>query len=250
MTGCGGGVERRDAWGDQLAEPDSLGPPRAEHPAGDDPLVAGLGLAPAQVGEHGPGEHVGQLVGDAGQRVDHLVPHRADQPRSRAHGLGDDGRPPGHVGLAGVALGHVPAPRPEEPGDELDDGRVALERHVHHRGDGVAGDVVVGGTEPAAHDHAVGAGQGAAQGQDDPGLVVAHRLVEVGVHARRGQLLPEPGRVGVGDLAEEELGPDGDDLDPHPAARWAARRPSMTYWTPVKSVKATATHTPAVISAW
>ena len=85
------------------------------------------------------------------------------------------------------------------------------------------------GPEPTAHDHPVGAGQRGAQRQDDAGLVVAHRLVEVGVDAGGGELLADPGGVGVGDLAEEQLGPDGDDLDPHPARlRWRrARAPAV-----------------------
>ena len=34
----------------------------------------------------------------------------------------------------------------------------------------------------------------------------------------RGELLAEPLRVGVGDLTEEQLGADRDDLDPHALA--------------------------------
>ena len=50
-------------------------------------------------------------------------------------------------------------------------------------------------------------------------LVVPDGLVEVGVDPGGGQLLAEPGRVGVGDLAEQQLGADRHDLDPHrPAA--------------------------------
>ena len=50
---------------------------------------------------------------------------------------------------------------------------------------------------------------------DDAVVVVAHGLVEVRRHAVGGQVLAEPRRVGVGDLAEQELGPDRHDLDPH-----------------------------------
>ena len=45
-----------------------------------------------------------------------------------------------------------------------DDLGVTHERHVHDLGDGVTGDVVVGGPEPAAHHHPVAAGQGACAG--------------------------------------------------------------------------------------
>ena len=54
-----------------------------------------------------------------------------------------------------------------------------------------------------------------AQRVDDPGQVVAHLHLEVRVDARRGQLLADPRRVGVDDLAEQQLGADGDDLTAH-----------------------------------
>jgi len=59
--------------------------------------------------------------------------------------------------------------------------------------------------EAPADDHAVGARQRGAQRAHDPGVIVADGLVEVRVHARRGHLLAEPHRVGVGDLAEQQL---------------------------------------------
>ena len=44
----------------------------------------------------------------------------------------------------------------------------------------------------------------------------------------RGELLAEPLRVGVGDLAEQQLGADRDDLDPHVSHGRACGRPSST----------------------
>ena len=102
------------------------------------------------------------------------------------------------------------------------------------------------GPEPTADDDPVAAGQRGAEGQHDPLVVVPHRLVEVGGHADGGQVLPQPLRVGVGDLPEQQLGADRHDLDPHagqpgrpsagPAAAGprppAARRPSTKYWRP------------------
>ena len=73
------------------ASPDSLAPQRAQHPAGDDALLAGLGHAGAQVGQDGAVEHLGHLVGDAGDGVDDLVPQRADEAGRGAAHLGDDG---------------------------------------------------------------------------------------------------------------------------------------------------------------
>ena len=77
---------------------------------------------------------------------------------------------------------------------------------VHHLGDGLPGDVVLGGPEAAAHDDAVAAGQRGAQGEHDAVVVVPDGLVEVGGHAVGGQVLAQPGGVGVGDLAQQQLG--------------------------------------------
>ena len=51
--------------------------------------------------------------------------------------------------------------------------------------------------------------------EHDAVVVVPDGLVEVGGHAVGGQVLAEPGGVGVGDLAQQQLGADRHDLDPH-----------------------------------
>ena len=68
------------------------------------------------------------------------------------------------------------------------------------------------GPEAAAHDHGVGPRQRGAQPVDDAGVVVAHLGLEEAVDAAGGELLADPGRVGVDDLAEQQLGADGDDV--------------------------------------
>ena len=73
------------------ARPGLAHPPGADHPAGDDAReLAPLGHPALQVGDDGPLEHVGHLVGNAGDGVDDLVAHRADQARGGPLGLGDD----------------------------------------------------------------------------------------------------------------------------------------------------------------
>ena len=134
---------------------------------------------------------------------------------------------------------------PEEPGDDVDDLLVADQLDAHDVGDGLAGDVVLGRPQAAADDDPVAAGQGGAKGQRDPLVVVPHRLVEVRRDPGRGQAVAQPGRVGVGDLAQQELGAHRHDLDPHAPLSLNARRPSARYCTPVMTVSAAATQTTA-----
>ena len=234
-----GGVQRVDAVLQGFGQTGLTGAPRAQHAAGDDAaLLTRLGHAGAQIGQDAAFEHLGHLVGDAGDRVDDLVPDRADEAGRGAGHLGDDGRPPRHVGLARVVVRHGAAPGLEEAGDDVDDRLVAHERDIHDVRDGLPGDVVLGGPEPAAHDDAVAAGQRRAQGQRDAVVVVPHGLVEVGGNAVGGQVLAQPGGVGVGDLAQQQLGAHRDDLDSHgatlrAAGRCSALRPSSMYSAPV-----------------
>ena len=119
------------------------------------------------------------------------------------------------LGLAQVVARHGAAPSREhllDPGGHV---LVEVERYAEHLGDGLAGDVVLGRPQPAAADDGVASGQGLADGGDDPGLVVADLDLEVGVDAGQGQLLADPGRVGVDHLAEQQLGADGQDLAAH-----------------------------------
>src|SRR5664280_2896299 len=54
-----------------------------------------------------------------------------------------------------------------------------------------------------ADDHRVTTRQRGAKGQDDPLVIVAHVLVEVRRDTIRRELLTQPLRVGVGNLAEQ-----------------------------------------------
>ena len=147
---------------------------------------------------------------------------RADQTGRCADLLRDDRRALGDVGLAQVAVGHVTATRVEHPRDHLDDRLVAHEPHVHDLGDRLACDIVLGRAEAAAHDDGVTARQRGANGEHDALVVVADLGLEERVDARQRETLADPRRVGVDDLAEEQLGADGDDLTSH--GRHASRR--------------------------
>ena len=76
-------------------------------------------------------------------------------------------------------------------------------------------EVVLGRPEPAGHEHDVGPTERDLQHLDDPRDVVADRLVVQDVDPDRGEPFGDPPRVGVGDLTEQQLGPDADDLGPH-----------------------------------
>ncbi len=80
------------------------------------------------------------------------------------------------------------------------------------------------GPEAAAHDDRVGAFEQLAQALHHALEVVAHLAVLAGVDARRRELLADPRAVGVDDLAEQQLGADGEHVTPHRAH--PSRRPS------------------------
>src|SRR5690606_33366910 len=129
--------------------------------------------------------------------------------------VGDGRGAPGDEGLAHVVGRHAPAPGGEALEDAVGHLVVVLEGDAHDPGDGVAGDVVLGRPEPTADDHRGGAGQRELEGADDALEVVAHDLAVGVVDAGQGQLLADPGRVGVDDLAEQQLGADRHDLTAH-----------------------------------
>jgi hypothetical protein len=175
----------------------------------------GLSRSPLQVGEHRRAHHRLHLVGNAGYGVDHLVTDRADEAGCGAEGVRDEVGSLRPIGLALVRHRHVSAAAAEHGADLLDDRGVAHEADVHHLGDGLARDVVLRGPEATAHDDRVAARQRAADGEHHARLVVAHLGLEVGVDPGQRELLPDPRRVGVDHLSEQQLGADGDDLTPH-----------------------------------
>ena len=78
----------------------------------------------------------------------------------------------------------------------------------------------MGRPEAAADDHGVGVLEHPAQLGGDPADVVADLDLEQRVDAVGGEVLPEPRRVGVDDLAEQQLGPHRQHVAAHqPLAR-------------------------------
>ena len=70
----------------------------------------------------------------------------------------------------------------------------------------------------AAHDHRIGFLQQAPECTHHAAEVVADLAVVVRVDTRLGELLADPGTVGVDDLPEEQLGSDGEDVTAHRGA--------------------------------
>ena len=205
-------VELRDASAKRLREPGLALAPGAQHPALD---YRAQPRAAAQVGANGALEHLAQLVGHSRHRVDHLLAHRTDEPRGGARHLLDDRSAGGDIRLAQVVLRHPAPAGAEARPDALPDLWVALELHSHDLGDRLAGDVVLGGAEPPADDHRVAAREREAQTRHDAFVVVADLGLEMRVDAGERELLAEPGRVRIDDLAEQQLGADRHHLAAH-----------------------------------
>ncbi len=62
----------------------------------------------------------------------------------------------GHLSLAEVVLRHPTSTGLEHDANHVGNGVVGHEFDAHHGGDRITREVVVGGTEAAAHDHGVG----------------------------------------------------------------------------------------------
>ena len=86
---------------------------------------------------------------------------------------------------------------------------------THDLGDRLARDVVLGSAQATATNDGVSTLERRPQGRDDPRVVVAHLGLLETRDPHRRQLLTDPGRICIYDLAEQELGPDGQDLAVH-----------------------------------
>ena len=202
-----------DPVGDHLGQPGLRCAPRLQRAAHDDRRLTGPG---EQVREHVLADHQLHLVRHA--RAPRRRPCRRARPGHPARcrsGWGSARAPFGHVGLAQVVRRHVPAAGPEQRRDVLDELLPPLQLDAQELGDRLAGHVVLGGSEPAAHDDRVGIIEHLAHRADHPAQVVADLAVLHRVDADRGELLADPRGVRIDDLAEQELGADREDVSPH-----------------------------------
>ena len=214
---------------EQLGEPGFGVAPGPQHARADH---RGDARAPLQVGQHRGADHRAHLVRHPGHRIDHLVAEWADQPGRGARHLGDERGAIRNVGLAQVVGRHLAPARGEQRADLLGHLGAADQRNAHDLGDRLARDVVLGRPEPAAQDHRIAALERETDRGDDPPEIVADLGLEVRIDAGERQLLADPGRIAVDDLAEQQLGADRDHLathaalppDPPPAPRLCGRR--------------------------
>ncbi len=120
-----------------------------------------------------------------------------------------------HVGLLGVVGRHDDAAGGEalvEAGEEIG---VAMEREAEGGGDGLAGEVVLGGAEAAGEEDDVGAVEGGAGGVGEVLEVVADDGFEGDGDAEVVETGGEVERVGVLPVGGEHLGAGGDDFSDH-----------------------------------
>ena len=130
-------------------------------------------------------DHQLHLVGHAGHRVDDLVADRGADARARCRpSSGWARRRPGCRHWRRLLAGMSRPRPPNSARDPLDELLAPLELDAHDLGDRLAGDVVGGRPEPAAHDDRVGCVEQLAQRLDHAGEVVADLAVLVACRCR------------------------------------------------------------------
>ena len=194
MVGLPRAIERSDAPAEQLGQAGLALAPRAQHPAADD----GGGPRPAaQVGQDGTRRRSAAARGERRARRRATLSPIGQMSPGAVPGWGSwiAVRPGRHLGLAQVVRRHPPAPAVEHGRDPFGDLVVELQLDTHDPGDHVAGDVVLGRAQPAAHDDRVGAVQRRCAGPASMRSWLSPTVVgEVMVDAGQGQLLTDPRR--------------------------------------------------------
>lgn len=160
-------------------------------------------------------EHGEEFVGGAGEADDDFAVFSGDEAGGGSVGVFDWFGAGGALGLAVLVGGEGDAAGAHEGFEAPFDFGVFDEGVLEGGGDGVAGEVVLGGAESADGEDDVGAGEGEAEGFDGAGEVIADGLAVQVVDADFGEESADGGGVGIDGLAEEELGADGDDLGLH-----------------------------------
>ena len=217
--GDGGGaglIEMPDLVVQLLREPRLGLPPCPQRAAVDHRGDAGPGL---EIGKNARRHHLLHLPRHTGDRVDDLplvgAGERTHETGRRTRHRRVERRTHGHVGLEKVVVRHLATTTTEHGVDLLDERTVSHEFDPHHLGDCIAGDVVLGRSEPAAYDHRVASIDRETQDLDHPIQIVADLGLVVAVDTDEGELLADPRRVRVDDLPEQQFGADRDHFTLH-----------------------------------
>ena len=186
--------------------------PGAQGAAGDRRWVA---AAAGQVAEHEPGEHLLHLPRHARDGVHDAVLGGQHQPGGGAGHHRNELSRRRLARLVEVVHRHATTAGAEHLDDALDHGGVLVERLLDEDTERFPREVVLGGAQPAAHDHCVGAVQCAAQRVDEAIEVVAHLGLKERIEPDEGQLLADPAGVSIDDLTQQQLGADRDHFNVH-----------------------------------
>jgi hypothetical protein len=129
-----------------------------------------------------------------------------------AHRVFDGDRSFGDVSLLPVVIAHRSSQPPEEVADLLKKAGLKHKGPVQDFRHSFPGQVVQGRPDSAGGNDKIRPAQSGSQGALDPFQVVSHRALEMQVQAHGGQLLGDVGRVGVHDLAQQQLRSHGNDF--------------------------------------
>ena len=206
-----------------LVEPALALAPRLQHPAGDDPRLAGAG---PQVRQHGPLEHVLHLVGHARarrtrpcRRPGRSAPARCrgsagSRSRRRAPGPGA-GCSPASAGSRLANSSRMTSATASSCTSSTPPITAAIASRVTSSW--------VGPRPPVTITASASSSSRRSARLDAPD-VVADLDLQQRPDAVQGQPITDPRRVGVVDLTEQELRPDGEDVTAHGADRRTSAR--------------------------
>ncbi len=130
----------------------------------------------------------------------------------------DESRAKGDVSLSEVVAGHGPISSPKSFFNSGGNGRIPDHGNVHELCDCFPGNIILRGPEAAAGYHCVAALEGQTKSVNDAPLIVAYPCLKMGIDSCERKLFPDPGRVGIDVLAEQQLGSDCNDLAAHEVA--------------------------------
>ena len=170
-------------------------------------------------GQYTVGHHALHFARNPRQGKNRAVSTGNPKARCRTDGVGHDGRGGRNQGLLLIVRRHPRTPVRESGLQRLHGCLVKNQFVTDRQGNGIAGDVVCGGTQATGHDNHIAPADTPLQHFGHPSDVVADRAFVIQVDANRVQLLGNPGRVGVNRLTQQNLGSGGDDFTLEPGRR-------------------------------